>query len=258
MSKKYTAIVFENTGFNSVNIPLNKLTVTATADNSHTCTDLTITQEKWLSSINLPLSWEDVKEADYMFIYPQETGVTANDSWCYFVVGATMQAEDVATLSLVPDFLTSVGISNLEILDGITVRSTYALNNVDPNKLASDDPYLTPAEPMELLTGWKLAGDTGAIFIDSTYDIVSTAYNTQGVTYTDANTNETVTVPEPVYANGDFEIVYKLVESETYATEAIAKKIEMIIMKGIKRIKNPFNAEVFSSEVSSFSTTLSF
>lgn len=121
-----------------------------------------------------------------------------------------MQAEDVVTFSLVPDFLTSWGVGALTILDGITVRSTYALKNVAPNELEQDDAYLAPSGPLTLLTEWHDEGSTGHIYIESTINITETASDADAQTYEDPTSGEQVTVPLPKYLTGDTYTQYTL------------------------------------------------
>lgn len=217
MSNTYNIMIFENTGFNAVNIPLDKKTVVDSASNQTTVRELFITQPRFLSTINVPVEWSQVNNCDYCIIWANTEGTTYEDGWCYFVMGVTMQAEDVATLTIVPDYLTSAGgVSSVNYIDGMVTRSTYALNHVDPNKLEGSDPYLAPAETMELKTEWMGDGNQGVTFIDSTYDITATCYENDAYTAVNTLSTKDVTYPVPVYADETKEVKYTL-DSNTFS-----------------------------------------
>ena len=216
MSHLYTAVVYESTGFNAVNIPADRSVIQAAATSTHTCTGLTLTQQKWLDTIDLPLHWSAVNNADYMMIYAEDQqGQSLSTSWCYFVTSARMVAEDVAELSLLPDFLTSKGISNIRLIDGITVRSTYALNNVPPAELDQGDSYLAPSGRMELHTEWHGEGNQGTVLLESTIDIVGTAHHNEAITATDTVGGGNVAYPIPEYVSPEMFTEYLLSDGNT-------------------------------------------
>lgn len=193
----YNARVFINTGFNAVNVPYSKTIVTSAATSYFDVTGLTIVQERFLGDLKIPTTWNAIKDADYIMLWDETQ--TIAESWCYFITGVAMQAADVAQVAVVQDFLTSFGGPGaLTIIDGITRRSTYALDNVAGNLLATIDEYLAPSEPMQLLTEWIGEGTTGDVYLESTLDVVETAQVDEAETAASSG-GYNVTYPVPVY-----------------------------------------------------------
>lgn len=145
-----SCVLYSNSGYNSTNIPdsparlvgLTSLTVNA----------LDILQDRFLDHIRVNATWEQVKDVDYC-----KLSYTGED-WYYSVDGVIMQATDVAELLLTPDFITSTGgVSQLEILDGITERVHVADDSY--GKYCEDDSLMTPAEPLKIKTVWYKPSD---------------------------------------------------------------------------------------------------
>ena len=140
--------VYYNTGFNAVNIP----DTPALLDSGYfTLTDfpaIDVLQERFLSSIRIRATWNQVKNGDYCRI----TDTSDNYDFFYVIDGISMKAQDVAELHLIPDFVTSAGgLENCDILDGVATRC-----HVDDDTYGAwelDDEYLTPSEPLFLGTG---------------------------------------------------------------------------------------------------------
>lgn len=213
----YKIRVLRSTGFNAVNIP-NGINTLISSAQSYDDINLTITSPI-LSAVTLPLAFDAIKKVDYAIIWKGTEGVAdfgdASDYWCYFADASKSipEATDSFTLPLVPDFITMVGLGNIEIIDGITTRSTYALNNVDPSKLTSGDPYLAPSETMQLMTEWIGEGDDYKDYIDSTINIVATAQKDEAITAVSASAD--VTYPIPEYAEDGRFATYDLYDSTT-------------------------------------------
>ena len=196
----YRVRVYENTGYNSVNLPWSKKYLCAitgmyhgiepSAVSQHDLADVEIVQNRFLSSIRLPLTWSEVNQCDYITIYSSNgnTLVEHNEAlidngWCYFVTGIKMVAKDVAELSLVPDYITSVNgcarfVSSddtndkgLIVVDGIVKRSTWALKNVNQSKLDMTDDYLAPSGKMTLKIDRFTPSRSGRTVILSTINI---------------------------------------------------------------------------------------
>lgn len=129
----YNVTIWSNTGFNVNNIPDSP----ALLGQGTAVQAIEIMQERYLSSIKISAEWATVKNVDYCKV---------GDMY-YMVTGVAMLATDVAELSLVPDFISSLGgVTHLTILDGITERC-HLPNSVDGDK---DDPLLTPHEALVL------------------------------------------------------------------------------------------------------------
>ena len=186
----YSVTIFRSTGFNAVNIPDSEATLISAAVSYDTLPAIDTLQERFLSSIRVRAQWASVKDADYCKI----------GDWFYFVVGVRMLAGDVAELSLLPDFILSAGgISSLVFLDGVTERVHVPSANDDFGAYTEDDPLMTPAEPLGIdiedvgFTGSTYTIIESAIDLEKTGDILNPAH--EAITYTDANTGDTVTVP---------------------------------------------------------------
>lgn len=196
----YRVRVYENTGYNSVNLPWSKKYLCAiegmypgiepSAVSQHDIPDVEIVQNRFLSSIRLPLTWSEVNQCDYITIYSSNGNNLAehnealiDNGWCYFVTGIKMVAKDVAELSLVPDYITSVngcarfvssGDTNdkgLIVVDGIVKRSTWALKNVNQSELDMTDDYLAPSGKMTLKIDRFTPDSSGRTIILSTINI---------------------------------------------------------------------------------------
>lgn len=231
----YSIRIYSNSGYNSTNIPDSPALL-----NNAVYFDLPaldILQDRFLSTIKVKATWDQVKDADYCRL------TTGNNTWFYSVDGVTMLASDVAELSVTPDFINSVGgVSALTILDGITER--VHTGSDDYGEYCETDPLMIPTEPLDIVTEWiDFTGDaTGeTTFIESTVNPKVTAeslgsahfsYN-DPVTGTDYEVdvpklvyNEHITVYEiPVISNDSKEngtCLYIISTGSTAMTEALA------------------------------------
>jgi len=180
----YTVKLYNNTGYNVENIP-DSAALLGTPSIEKTAVDTV--QNYVMTSVRISAIFDDVKNADYCQI----------GDFYYFIAGVTMTSRDVAVLSLIPDYITSFGISNLNFLDGITVR-----HHVDDDSFGlytEDDPLLYCNEPLELEVDDPLFDDGTGLkksFVLSTVDLQTAGdgqtYN--AVTYADSQGND-VTVP---------------------------------------------------------------
>lgn len=176
-----------NTGFNAGNIPASPTILESVASTYRDVEALEIMQQRFLATVRISATWEQVQDADYIRVGTANAG-----GMYYFVNSVNMLATDVAELSISLDALTSVGgVSNIKVIDGETER----WSGVDVGD--SDDPLLTPCDTMEIEGGWMFEGDsntTQEAFYECTLSIGSTVQG-EGKTYTDGTTGEQVTVP---------------------------------------------------------------
>lgn len=218
----YHIRLYENTGFNSVNVPFSKeyLTVAANKVYDSAVGDLSgfdgllepldIIQNRNLASVRIHAPWSWVNQADYIVLYNHdafEAGMTdtqkknqvkdeiRDNGWCYIITNAVMANTDTATLSLTPDYLTSVnaaleiadpdneqtGDLPIRVIDGIVSRSTWALNQTRTSggltvlDVDMNDSLLTPSGTLKLKTD-RLKADTlgagnGKTILLSTIDL---------------------------------------------------------------------------------------
>lgn len=212
-ARDYDIVIFENTGFDSVNIPYRKTTIMNVADDHIVVENLGILQQRFLSYVDVPVIWEKVNAADYCIIYRHGSTYTSEYSFCYFVTNVSMLNTTTARLTLVPDFFTSVGDGGayelqqsnpkLVIVDGIITRSTRALYDVSVDKKRlEDDPYTNPAFSMEVEEDWhsiESSNDSYTVYIESTIQIPDTASNTSAEEATTPG-GDSVVYPVPTYA----------------------------------------------------------
>lgn len=197
----YTVRIFINSGFNSVNIPDSPELLNSLAYVDVPAID--ITQQRFLSSVRCDVVWDAVKDCDYVLI----------GDFYYFVDSVEMLNQNTAELQLTPDFLTSAGgLSNVTLLDGLTDR--ISTGNDIWGFYDEEDPLTVPQAPLSIETEWLIPKedpdvfeviDTGyekdgtelkdPIFVESTIDLPKQYACRKGITYTDTETNETVTTP---------------------------------------------------------------
>ena len=186
--------IYKNTGFNSSNIPDGQALL-----NTLPYQDLPameIRQERFLSSIRVKVSWEEVKYCDYCRVSDGYDDNTGDHSFYYFVNSVWMEATDVATLELTPDFWTTGnGIKGFGISDGITER--VHVRDDSFGKWSGNDPLLTPSEPLKIATNWRAPGNSSVVAIEATLNPGLTASRKHSYTYTDADDQEqVVSVPK--------------------------------------------------------------
>lgn len=186
--------IYKNTGFNSSNIPDGQALL-----NTLPYQDLPameIRQERFLSSIRVKVSWEEVKYCDYCRVSDGYDDNTGDHSFYYFVNSVWMEATDVATLELTPDFWTTGnGIKGFGISDGITER--VHVRDDSFGKWSGNDPLLTPSEPLKITTNWRAPGNSSVVAIEATLNPGLTATRKHSYTYTDEDDQEqVVSVPK--------------------------------------------------------------
>lgn len=227
----YQIRLYENTGFNSVNIPYSKAYLSVAANQYYDSVrgdlpPLDIIQNRNLAAIRINATWDMVNQADYVVLYNNtestpDASITKN-GWCYIITNAVMANTDTAILTLSPDFLTSVNAAEelsdedgqgdlpLRIIDGIVSRSSWALNQLRTSGGLSvldvdlNDTLLTPSGSMKILTD-RLSAETlgsgsGRTILLSTIDL-SSAHNTKALKFTVPNTVDSVVVPTVDYVD---------------------------------------------------------
>jgi len=190
----YTCRLYLNTGFNTLNIPDSPALL-----DTFTHIDLQplqILQNRGLPYIDLKVaSYDSIKNADYCRV----------EDWYYFVDGINMLTTDVVRVGLIPDYLTSAGgPAALHILDGITSRVHVASDSY--GEWVEEDPYMSPSSPLELVTSKQGAGPVCITVVKSTLDLETMGDGStthEGITYEDAVTGKSVTVPSTVINNDE-------------------------------------------------------
>lgn len=199
----YSVTIFKNSGYNVINIPDRPARLRADST-SEDLDAVNIVQNRRLNSITVACTNESAQEADYIKI---------GDMY-YAIVDFKMESEKVCTFTIVEKPLLSVGgithnsdgsnQANFEILDGVTSRCTVSDDSW--GAYTTEDPLIVPQEPLQIQTEWlKPSGGTTAsgisgdpIFRESTVDLTHQLLGLDGNTYTDNETEGSVTVPATV------------------------------------------------------------
>lgn len=196
----YNATIFCNTGFNAVNIPDSPATLNL-AQAQYTVPALDIYQARELSQFVVRANYGVVKNADYLYLVNSED---STDFAYYSIQNVTMTSKDTAVLDVTMDYiLTAGGVSNLTFLDGMCERHHVAVADDAFGTYDEADPYLTPAEMLQIETETPDFADgsgTGPVTIlESTVDLFSMynaiqANTASGIDYSSQSQN-VVTVP---------------------------------------------------------------
>ena len=156
----YNCTLFLNTGFNTINIPDSPALVNGMSSISVPALD--INQERFLPSVRVRATWAQVKDADYCKV----------GDFYYTIQSITMTSQDVAEISLIPDYITSAGgPAALEILDGLTSRVHVSDDSF--GLYGGNDPYMNPAYDMDVISGVYKFGGTVETFVESTLNLES-------------------------------------------------------------------------------------
>lgn len=191
----FTATLYLNSGFNTVNIP-NGPGLIQNVCTKVTTSTLNIVQNQNLQGVIIPANAATVQNADYLNL----------GGFWYSVKNVKAVSPEACLLEIVPDYITSAGGPGaLEILDGLTVR--HHVTDDSFGAYTEDDPYLVPSKPLEIdAAGW-LGGDNGSdtTFCTTTLDLAAMGaddYTQTGITFTDSTSNETCTIPNVTYNTG--------------------------------------------------------
>lgn len=164
----YNVRLYLNTGFNSINIPdspaLLEALVTASSIGAIDVPALDINQERFLPNVRVRATWDNIKNADYCKI----------GDFFYTINDIQMTSQDVADISLTPDYITSAGgPAALEILDGLTERVHVADDTY--GKYDGNDPYMAPSYDMDVMSdttsGNFYDNGSGYTFLETTLDL---------------------------------------------------------------------------------------
>ena len=158
----YDVRVWSNTGFNSINIPDSPNLLDSMPSATYPALDLL--QNRFLTSIRIRATFEQVKNADFCRL----------GDFYYFIDGVTMTSGDVAVLGLIPDFITSAGgAGSLTILDGVTSR--VHVTDDTYGKYTEPDPLTVPSEALKVVvddTSVMFAGTENQTVVDSALNLI--------------------------------------------------------------------------------------
>lgn len=178
-----TTILFKNTGFNTYNCPDDYSVLTSlTSSNKFTCDSVWLLQDL-VGRIKVKATWDDVKDVDYCSI----------DLDLYFVTNVTMSNENTAILDLQFDPIGTIGISNIQVINGWCTRRHVANDELFSNNL--EEGY-TPLEEMTVDTTYLDHVTTDAYILNiiaSTIDLSQTFDVAK--TFADQHSKLSVSVP---------------------------------------------------------------
>ena len=191
----YLCRLFLNSGYNASNIPDSPARLAGVTYIDVPALD--IMQDRGLSEIRVKVSgWDAIKNADYLYL--ANTATNPATYWYYTIEDIQMLAMDVASLSVTPDYITSVGgVTALTFLDGLTERVHVASDTYGEHAL--DDPLLTPSQPLTLTTQWIGYNTSKKVYAECRLDPILSIASGEGknYTHTDPITQETLNVIVP-------------------------------------------------------------
>ena len=105
--------------------------------------DVALQQDSDITAVRIEITWNKVKSADYCVI----------NSWCYWITGIVMLSDNVAELRLSLDVITSIGISNLDVIGGWCTRRCVVDDTPYSNVIAEN---FTPQNPYVIQMGSEI------------------------------------------------------------------------------------------------------
>lgn len=178
-----TTILFKNTGFNTYNCPDSSSRLNSIPDSDKFVCDSVWLLQDLVGQIKVKATWNDVKDVDYCSI----------DSNLYFVTNVTMSNENTAILDLQFDPIGTIGISNIQVINGWCTRRHVANDELFSNNL--EEGY-TPLEEMTVDFSYldHFNGERQYLIVyASTIDLSQTFDAAK--TFTDQQSKLTVSVP---------------------------------------------------------------
>lgn len=181
MGQEYQFRVYFNTGFNRFNRP-DSLTLLQTASSKNFASPY-LRQDKFIQSVKIDASFQEVEGADYATI-----GTTA-----FFVTSIQMIADHTANLTLELDSIATVGVANISIIGGWVKRRHVADDTIFTNDI--NEPF-QPRGHLQIDNGQRVGfSGTDQTFLATTISLRNNDLE-KAKTYVDNDQNLTVTVPD--------------------------------------------------------------
>lgn len=180
----YKVEAFKHTGFSPNNIPDSAATLRALFPDISVYPSVNLLQDRGVPSIQIESTWEAAKNIDY---------VCLGDVNYYIVVEHIMVNPKVTRLVLSMDYLTTLGLGNLEIVSGWCTRRHVTDDRLFSNVL--DEPY-APQQALELDMGEIIvpSGEGYTNLVCSTVDLSKLDFEADA--YESAVGQLTVVVPK--------------------------------------------------------------
>lgn len=180
----YEIKLYENSGFDNVNIPDSFAILGEPVLTTQT---ISIVQNRNLQTVSIRSDYETVKNCDYCKI----------GDFYYFITSIVMNSSDICNINLEFDGITSLGLQNLEVLDGITER--HHVDSDDFGEYTETDNMLVCNKPLVIDNIDKYKPNPGNLpVIESTVDVPGNSDSANATTYTDQTTEQSVTIPQMV------------------------------------------------------------
>lgn len=151
--------------------------------------NIAIKQDRGLIKVRINATYDKIKDSDYVKI---------NDN-CYWLLSINMLNDNVAELTLQQDYLTTVGISLVEVVGGWCTRRHVTDDTLYNNVI--DEPF-TPSNEIEIERGTMIQGSSKSGFYSivlSTVDLINIE-NTAKAYFDDDE--DKILVPELPIVNG--------------------------------------------------------
>lgn len=181
----YPIQCFFNTGL-SVDSAMDSLDLVKTVFQSKTYESVWVLQDRNLGQVKINATYDDIKNCDYCII--GNTG--------YHVMGVSMINENVSALVLSCDYITTVGLSNIEVVDGWCLRRSPTedtlFSNEIPESFQPTEPLKLEIVPQPIDTGTEATSDYKIVI--STVNLTTGEYMADK--YTGAQTDLFVMVPK--------------------------------------------------------------
>lgn len=192
-----TVKAYYNTGLTVGNCLDNISQLDALGFSSHSFPNIAIKQDRGRISIRINTDYSTIKDADYVKI---------NDIG-YWVTGITMLNDNVAEVGLQQDYVTTAGISNLEIISGWCTRKCVTDDTKYTNTL--DEPF-SPTSPLKIDFGNEIKGsgssDVPQTIIVSSIDLANLPLTAKA--YVDAASDKVLVPDLNVVPNGSLNTLY--------------------------------------------------
>lgn len=144
-----TVRCYYNTGLTVSNCLDSYLSLDTLGFNYRNFPNVAIKQDRGLINIRLSTSYENIKDADYCRI----------NNVCYWVTSVVMLNDNVADVQLQQDYLTTVGVSNFDIVAGWCKRR--CVTDDTPFSNVIDEPF-NPQNILEVDFGSEIKPSTGS------------------------------------------------------------------------------------------------
>lgn len=144
-----TVRCYYNTGLTVSNCLDSYLILDTLGFDYHDFPNVAIKQDRGLINIRLSTSYENIKDADYCRI----------NNVCYWVTSVVMLNDNVADVQLQQDYLTTVGVSNFDIIAGWCKRRCVTDDTPFSNTI--DEPF-NPQNILEVDFGSEIKPSTGS------------------------------------------------------------------------------------------------